>query len=439
MNLITPFKPAIRNGVAALFLAGAAAAQYPATHALDWVEPSLIAPPPARTSAAMVYDPAMGAMLLYGGNTYNAQFGDTWSFSKTNGWRKLTPAISPPPLQGASLAYDPTTKTAVLFGGNLGHIGGSGTWTDSNQTWTWDGVTWTQQTPPASPPARSWNATNGMVFDAQLGKVVLFGGYGAGFIIMDDTWVWDGKSKTWTQLFPAHSPSARTATLAYDEIAKQILLFGGWSNGVAYDDTWAYDGVDWVQRKPKTSPRTRADNGLAYDPVLQSVVLFGGLAGPCEDCGEGRLNDTWLWDGQNWNEVQTSTSPEPSSGVSSRSTAAQTRCCYLAAGRVISAFRTRRGFSDKLHAQFDLGCIRRTGKMDRSSGFLRAEAFRFATSVLVLDAPKAAGQPAHWCRVRLESLWDDRARRRYGHGEMGRDLGHFLAPANGRSSKRSKH
>jgi hypothetical protein len=70
----------------------------------------------------------------------------------------------------------------------------------------------------------------------------------------------------------------------------------------ADDDTWTYNGVDWVQQQPVTVPPTRTDNGLAYDPVLKRVVLFGGLAGAC---GQGRLNDTWLWDGSNWSAVQT--------------------------------------------------------------------------------------------------------------------------------------
>jgi hypothetical protein len=257
----------------------------------------------------MVYDPAMGATLLYGGRTYTTTFGDTWAFSKTKGWAQLTPAVSPPPLAGASLAYDATTETVVLFGGSF-----VGT-TNSDETWTWDGVTWTQQFPPVSPPARNWNATNGMVLDSQLGKVVLFGGYTDQFVIFNDTWEWDGKSKTWTEKFPADSPSPRTATLAYDETSKRVLLFGGWTNGIDYGDTWTYNGVNWVQQQPATSPQARADNGLAFDPILKSVVLFGGLAGPCEDCGEGRLNDTWLWDGDNWSQVQTLLSPEPSSGV----------------------------------------------------------------------------------------------------------------------------
>ncbi len=289
---------------------GTAAAQAPK---LEWIEPSLIGLPPARTSAMMVYDEAMGATLLYGGNTYSTLYGDTWAFSKATGWTQLTPAASPPPLQGASMAYDPTTQTVVLFGGLNVHIGGSGG-SYSNQTWTWDGVTWTQQFPSVSPSARSWN-TNAMVFDTKLGKVVLFGGQ-ADFVFNNETWEWDGTSKTWTQQSPAHSPSPRNATLAYDDAAEQMVLFGGNTNGIAYDDTWTYTGVDWIEHQPATVPEARTDNGLAFVPLLKEVVLYGGLAGSCEDCGQGRLNDTWLWDGTNWSQVQTSASPQPSSGVS---------------------------------------------------------------------------------------------------------------------------
>jgi hypothetical protein len=213
----------------------------------------------------MVYDRAMGATVLYGGDTYGTTFGDTWLFSKATGWKQLTPAVSPPPLTSASMAYDPTTETVVLFGGVLD--GG----TNSDETWTWDGVNWTRQFPPVSPSALVFN---------------------------NETWEWDGTSKTCPQLFPASSPSPREATLAYDETTSQVVLFAGWTNGITYDDTWTYNCVDWVQQQPATSPPERADNGLAFDPILKGVVLFGG------------------WNGENWSQVQTSKSPQPSSGRS---------------------------------------------------------------------------------------------------------------------------
>lgn len=287
-----------------LFVSMAAAQPF----TLKWKGP-LIGLPPARCCAPMVYDPAMGATILYGGGNYTTVFDETWAFSRATGWTRLAPAASPPPLQSPSLAYDATTETVVLFGGDLAPVGQGGH--ASNATWTWDGVTWTQQFPPVSPSARNWN-TNAMVFDSELGKVVMFGPD-------TETWEWDGTSKTWTEQFPVHSPSARSATLAYEETSNQVILFGGVSSTLSYTyygDTWTYDGVDWVQQQPATVPRARCDNGLAFDPILKSVVLFGGLAGPCEDCDDGRLNDTWLWGGSNWIAAQTSRAPTPSSGTS---------------------------------------------------------------------------------------------------------------------------
>jgi hypothetical protein len=118
----------------------------------------------------------MAATVLFGGSTYSTVLGDTWMFSHATGWMQLSPPVSPPALGGAAMAYDPTTKKVVLFGGFLTPEGGT-TVINSDETWTWDGATWTQQFPPVSPPAAGYN-TDPMVFDIAIGKVVLFGGAG---------------------------------------------------------------------------------------------------------------------------------------------------------------------------------------------------------------------------------------------------------------------
>ena len=76
------------------------------------------------------------------------------------------------------MAYDAATGTVVLF-------------STQGRTWTWDGTTWTQQHPAASPPARAEAA---MAYDAATGSAVLFGGYDltlAGRVHdLSDTWTW---------------------------------------------------------------------------------------------------------------------------------------------------------------------------------------------------------------------------------------------------------
>ena len=86
------------------------------------------------------------------------------------------------------MAYDAATGTVVLFGGTNRHglLG---------DTWTWNGTTWTEQTPATSPPARSQAM---MAYDAATGTPVLFGGSGyattrcsgSRAVLFEQTWTW---------------------------------------------------------------------------------------------------------------------------------------------------------------------------------------------------------------------------------------------------------
>ena len=59
---------------------------------------------------------------------------------------------------------------------------------------------------------------------------------------------------------------------------------------------------DWVQMTPANSPSDRSQHAMAYDSVIQKVVLFGGRDG-------STLNDTWKYDGVDWTQVATANSP----------------------------------------------------------------------------------------------------------------------------------
>ena len=50
---------------------------------------------------------------------------------------QLNPATSPSPRAVSAMAYDPVSKKVVMFGG-------FNDTTYLNDTWTWDGTTWTQ-------------------------------------------------------------------------------------------------------------------------------------------------------------------------------------------------------------------------------------------------------------------------------------------------------
>src|ERR1017187_5634836 len=131
-------------------------------------------------------------------------------------WTQLSAATSPPARVAASMAYDPAMGDMVLFGGdgNSGYLG---------DTWTFNGKTWTQLSLPSSPSARGWAP---MAYDPATGDMVLFGGYDGSFNL-GDTWTFNGT--TWTQLSPAISPSARDyGPMAYDPATRNMVLFGGY-------------------------------------------------------------------------------------------------------------------------------------------------------------------------------------------------------------------
>ncbi|TMD24791.1 MAG: hypothetical protein E6I99_01345 [Chloroflexi bacterium] len=207
-----------------------------------------------------------------------------------------TPAASPPARMGAAMTYDAGRKTVVLFGGTRGD-GGS----PLDDTWTWDGCHWTQAKPAASPPGRSFG---NLAFDASSGKVILFGGGHANSDpARNDTWSWDGS--TWTQEHPRTTPPrlADDGLIAADPTNHQVVLFGTDLQGNQVPSTWTWDGSNWTQHRAPTTPPKRGNAAMAFG-AKSGMLLFGGQAGEADT-----LNDTWVWDGSTWSQLRPSTKP----------------------------------------------------------------------------------------------------------------------------------
>jgi hypothetical protein len=170
--------------------------------------------------------------------------------------------------------------------------------------WTWDGTTWTQQTPAVVPPPRE-----GGVLVSLGSTVVLFGGLGPGETMMNDTWTWNGS--TWTQQVVANPPPARAWAVAAT-LGDQVVLFRGQSLEDSFDDTWTWDGTTWTQQTPVQSPAERT--GASMTAADGQLFLFGG-SGPSLGAsnGYGYLGDTWTWNGATWTELF-EMAPRPRSG-----------------------------------------------------------------------------------------------------------------------------
>jgi hypothetical protein len=246
--------------------------------------------PSIRTNAAMAYDSATKTVVLFGGRSNNCGhtcpfLNDTWTWNGST-WTRQHPATSPPARWEASMRYDAATRTVVLFGGGMAGN------RPLNDTWTWNGTGWTQRHPATSPPAQELPTT---AYDYATRTVVLLD-------VLDDTWTWNGTN--WTQQHPATSPPAReAAAMAYDAATSSAVLFGGCGNmppTCLLNDTWTWNGTDWTQQHPATSPPARDQALMAYDGATRTMVLFGG-----RDAGPTLLNDTWTWNGSTWTQQST--------------------------------------------------------------------------------------------------------------------------------------
>jgi hypothetical protein len=256
--------------------------------------------PSGRSGAMMAYDAATGQVVLFGGTNYGGVLNDdTWTWNGTN-WTQQSPANVPPARQDATMAYDAATGQVVLFGG----WGNGGPRSD---TWTWDGTNWTEQSPANVPPARAGAM---MAYDAATGQVVLFGGLDSSWYPVNDTWTWNGTN--WTKQSPTTSPSARGyATMAYDAATGQVVLFGGFDSSGYVNDTWTGNGTNWTKQSPATSPSAKEVYShmayyttMAYDAATGQMVLFFGSSDSALD-----VKQTWTWNGTNWAKQSPATSP----------------------------------------------------------------------------------------------------------------------------------
>jgi len=115
--------------------------------------------------------------------------------------------------------------------------------------------------------------------------VVLTGGKGD-TIRTDNTWTWDGTN--WTLLSPAFQVEALVgAGYAFDPAVQAVVVFGG----VA--ETWSWNGTTRTQIVPTNSPSAREGVGMTYDPAMRQTIIFGSLI------ANGPLtNETWQFVGQ---------------------------------------------------------------------------------------------------------------------------------------------
>ncbi len=247
--------------------------------------------PSARLGCEMFYDPVSQKTVMFGGWDGSQYLNDTWTFNGKK-WKQLKTSVAPPARAAGGATYDSTLQQVVLFGGYNGDY--------LNDTWLWNGATstWTQANPTHLPKP----VTLPMLFPEPLkGRAYLFGGYD-GMFYQNVSWRWqDGD---WHRRWPSQVPGARAAAVfGTNPVLKQTVMFGGLAD-INPVNTWTFDGHTWTQRFPATQLSQRLETGNVYDPRFAGVLAFGGFSGQDN-------NETWLWDGSNWNQIFPQQVPPP--------------------------------------------------------------------------------------------------------------------------------
>ena len=249
----------------------------------QWAAESPTYPQPVdiRSEVGAAYDLERAAVVLVDVEPDTT----TWELDDGAEWRSFPGGPAPSPM----MAYDPVHGVTVAL-----DVKG----TTETPTWRVGDNAWTMIAGP-TPPNRLDGA---MAWDAANQQVLLFGGGGANGQL-DDTWLWDGAS--WTKRTPAVSPSPRAlAAIGSDPIRRQVVVFGGYDGLGSLGDTWVWDGTSWSERQVATSPSARAGATMMWNASRQRLTLFGGGSGVT------LYHDVWEWDGSAWQLVDAANPPE---------------------------------------------------------------------------------------------------------------------------------
>ncbi|MGE0867899.1 MAG: kelch repeat-containing protein [Kofleriaceae bacterium] len=248
----------------------------------------------------MAFDAARGITLLFGGfSDSTGVLDDTWEWDGTT-WTERQPVSRPPARREHAIVYDRARQKIVLFGGR---DAASAQFAD---TWEWDGTTWTLACTSCGPSARSGHV---LAFDEEHNVTVMFGGdeilAGGAIQYFDETWIWTGSDATWQPTSAPTRPPARIySAMAFDGGRRTTILFGGFNDDGELGDEWEWNGSEWA---PLTvgavHPEPRHDHAMAYDADDGVLVMYGGYNG-------AYLDDTWERDASGvWVQVGSTNPP----------------------------------------------------------------------------------------------------------------------------------
>jgi hypothetical protein len=263
---------------------------------LSWERVEATGPGP-RWDHTLAADEAAGRLIVFGGRDADgAALSETWVFDVASGTWAQAPGEGPAARFGAAAAVEPSSGNLVVFGGQSADQFFNDTWVLNASTLTWalldDGA--------GVAPAPRYGL--GAVFDGD-GRLLISHGFtfeGR----FDDTWAFDLAATGWTDISSVEATRPLRRCLheqVWDDAHGVMLLYGGCSSGYGpcpQGDLWTYapSSATWTEATPAVGPAARSNPALVA--AAGTVLLVGGLteAGYVDDAWVGTLADgvfTW--------------------------------------------------------------------------------------------------------------------------------------------------
>lgn len=273
--------------------------------------------PVARTTHPLV-SLGHGRVFVIGGETRDTHLGptantnDTWIFDGTDeSWSRVPTPAALTPRCHMPVAYSPDHDLVLLFGGWWQ----GGWWSQDERrtlgdTWVFhvSERRWEQRAPGGEPPPQL--SDNGLVYLPTERRFLL--------LVGERSWTYDPDADVWEARPPMRVVDKRSQhpirdntgigsfSCALDPRTGQVLLFGGCTfadSSEFLDRTALYDPATntlTVLDLP-LYPSGRVRGALAFDPLRERFVLFGGV----REQLSRRFDDLWIFDprAQRWNEV----------------------------------------------------------------------------------------------------------------------------------------
>ena len=222
-------------------------------------------PPQPGYARGLVYDSVRQRLVVFGGHAPLSVNDDTWEWNGSQ-WTNPGPATRPSPRAQFAMAFDRSRGVTVVFGGvaaNNGYLA---------DLWEWDGTNWLQRAAATPLGARAYSLA---AFDPIHGNVLVHGGLSQlpnGATIHNDTWAWNGTS--WSQYQPPMPPPYDVQGAMVTDLHRgRVILYGGGAGTL----TREWDGANWTIIGPPL-PGSRIGHGMAYDTAGRRTVVFGGTA-----------------------------------------------------------------------------------------------------------------------------------------------------------------